>query len=74
MLNACLVQSQASFVRPHAVVAVAVAGAVFAGAPVQLWPGDELSWSCTFNTSTTNRTVLGMYLTLHVLAYHTAPA
>uniref|UniRef100_A0A383VWF0 Uncharacterized protein n=1 Tax=Tetradesmus obliquus TaxID=3088 RepID=A0A383VWF0_TETOB len=31
------------------------------GEPVQLWPGDELSWSCTFNTSTTNRTVLGGY-------------
>jgi hypothetical protein len=34
---------------------------------VQLWPGDELSWSCTFNTSTTNRTVMGACLEVYVL-------
>jgi hypothetical protein len=34
---------------------------------VQLWPGDELSWSCTFNTSTTNRTVMGACLGLHLV-------
>jgi hypothetical protein len=53
----------AAFSLHTAAAAVAVAaGAAFdpyAGEPVQLWPGDELSWSCTFNTSTTNRTVLG---------------
>jgi hypothetical protein len=34
---------------------------------VQLWPGDELSWSCTFNTSTTNRTVMGACLELQLV-------
>jgi hypothetical protein len=28
---------------------------------VQLFPGDTLSWSCTYNTSGVNRTVYGGY-------------
>jgi hypothetical protein len=32
-----------------------------AGQNIQLYPGDELSWSCTYNTSGLNRTVYGGY-------------
>lgn len=31
------------------------------GQDVRLYPGDQLVWSCTFNTSRVNRTVYGGY-------------
>lgn len=31
------------------------------GQDVRLYPGDQLAWSCTFNTSLVNRTVYGGY-------------